>query len=260
MEDIRKEREKMEEVQFNQEFDFSKDFSSHNIMRNDHDDSEEEARINELSALDNGMEDVKELKRLLCLAKMKLRRNDPSINSKNIQHRAIKVKRKGRNPRKVKTGYVKKRIIKNSRDKILGHNNMFSYQLNNLRGQISTGNTNRNKMSREYLHQDSLFNRNNNEYIIKSENLIPNHKHEHQSSIDNNRMVYPSDENNVINLNHILGLSHEGFKTDNFKSRRSLVRSSSTNFNARLSYHPDYQVPSNLPSERNHIYKAMYEK
>lgn len=33
MADLRKERDKMEEVQFNEDFDFSKDFSSHNLEK-----------------------------------------------------------------------------------------------------------------------------------------------------------------------------------------------------------------------------------
>ena len=57
-------------------------------------------------------------------------------------------------------------------------------------------------------------------------------------------------DDGVININQMVGMTNEGFKTDNFKSRRSLVRSSSTNFNARFSYNPDCQVNSNLSSER----------
>ena len=183
MANLKKEREKIEEVEFNEEFDFSKDFSSNNLGHelgrpsDEYDD-------NDISALDNGMEDVKELKRLLTLAKMKLRKENPTP-TKKFQQRAIKVKRKGRNLRKVKTGYEKKRLIKNSQDKMLD-NNIFSYQAHNMRGKISTGNTNQNKMSREYLHQDSLFSKHDKEYVLKMHNLVRNNKHEHQASIDHN--------------------------------------------------------------------------
>jgi hypothetical protein len=59
---------------------------------------------------------VKELKQLLYLAKMKFRKENP--NSKNnIQQRGFKIKRKVRNPRKLKTGNVKKRSMKFEKEK-----------------------------------------------------------------------------------------------------------------------------------------------
>lgn len=115
-----------------------------------------------------------------------------------------------------------------------------------MRGKLSTEHTNRNKKSKELLNQESFFG--NNEYILEVENLVRNRKHDYQVSIDNERRTtfFGGMNGNV--------LAGEGFPMENYKSRRSLVRSSSTNFHAKFSYHPDYQVGSNLPSNREHFH------
>ena len=77
-----------------------------------------------------------------------------------------------------------------------------------------------------------------------------------QQSIDKQRRsTFYGNLDSRINSNWMNGLSNEGFKTDNFKSKRSLARCSSTNFNARQSHpnHPDYQTLSNLASDRGKI-------
>lgn len=79
-------------------------------------EEDEAVEIANLSALDCGMEDVKELKRLLYLAKMKFRKNNPDVEPP----KSFKIKRKPKLTRKVKTGYMKKRG-KYSRDQVGGN-------------------------------------------------------------------------------------------------------------------------------------------
>ena len=100
--------------------------------------------------------------------------------------------------------------------------------------------------------QDQNSMQKNKEYILQIENLSKKPKPEHQKSIeDTKRQTFFGNIDHGFQQNPVMGMSHEGFMTDKFKSRRSLVRSSSTNFNARFSYHPDYHAASNLPSGRD---------
>ena len=248
--ELKKEKDKLDEVQFNDMFDFSRDFNNPYEGRNTSRD-EKGIEINDLSALDWGMEEVKELKRLLYLAKMKFRKENKST-FQNMQNKGFKIKKKW-NSRKIKTGYAKKRFIKQSRDKMADRNRLLSYEVQNPRWKLSSENTIRNQQYDEYFLQSSLF---NNDYALKNSNFVRNKKHEHQQSIEKDkRSTFYGNFENRLSSNWMNGLSNEGFKTDNFKSRRSLVRCSSTNFNARLSHpqHPDYQTLSNLPSDRNKI-------
>lgn len=252
--DLQKEKDKLEEVQFNDTFDFSKDFNNPYEGRNTSRD-QKGIEINDLSALDWGMEEVKELKRLLYLAKMKFRKENKSTYQ-NLQDKGFKIKKKW-NSRKIKTGYTKKRFIKQSRDKMADRNRLLSYEVQNPRNKLSSENTIRNQQFDEYFLQSTLF-KNNNDHAIKVGSMIWNKKQDFQQSVDKERRTtFYGNFENRLSSNWTNGLSSEGFKTDNFKSRRSLVRCSSTNFNARMShqYHPDYQTLSNLPSDRNQIPK-----
>lgn len=85
--------------------------------RNTSREEDEAIEINDTSGIEKGMEDVKELKRLLYLAKMKFRKDNPNASDKDFNPKSFKIKRKHRPVRKVKTGYNKKRVNKNVRNK-----------------------------------------------------------------------------------------------------------------------------------------------
>lgn len=257
--DLKHEKEKQQnnqginlEEDIKQFFDFSRDLdhpsSPHPDPQNTSREEDEAVEIGDMSGINNDMEDVKELKRLLYLAKMKIRKHNGQPDQ--VPPKSFKIKRRVKpthNPRKIKTGYAKKRA-KPSRDRKFARDNLFSYEYPN-RGGLTTEHTKRNKMSIEQLHRHSMFK--NNEYILQVENL--SHKG-HQASIENERRATfygqfgPAAGHGVLGNN--VAMNQEGFMTDNFKSRRSLVRCSSTNF------HQDYAAmpPSNLPSNRHGIH------
>lgn len=102
-------------------FNFSCDIKEPQEERRRTSREEDEAiEINDLSGIEKGMEDVKELKRLLYLAKMKFRKDNPNASDKDFNPKAFKIKRKHRPVRKVKTGYTKKRAHKHVRNKLAG--------------------------------------------------------------------------------------------------------------------------------------------
>ena len=74
------------------------------------------------------------------------------------------------NSRKIKTGYTKKRFIKQSRDKLVDRNRLLSYEFQNPRNKLSSENTIRNQQYDEYFLQSSLFH--NNEYAANDTNLV----------------------------------------------------------------------------------------
>lgn len=88
------EKEKLEHTKFDDMFDFSKDFNSKSI------DNTKKFTVNlddsdffKPSTLDYGMQEVKELKRLLYLTKLKLRKDNRSAYD-NMPAKDLKIKKK----------------------------------------------------------------------------------------------------------------------------------------------------------------------
>lgn len=136
------------------------------------------------------MDDVKELKRLLLLAKMKFKKENTNCHKNPAQQRVIKIKRKGlKHNRKIKSGYSKKRFVKNTVDKFLDSENLHSFPARQMREQTSSGCTNRNRVSGVFLNSDSLFNKHTSDFVLKSENFVQNPRHEHRSSIDHGKLT-----------------------------------------------------------------------
>lgn len=176
------------------------------------------------------MEDVKELKRytlkltfrLLYLAKMKFRKeySDPNGN----KQKNLKIRKKIKNPKRSKGGYLKKssrgNIPKSRRKRVFPGDNLFSYEYPSDRAKVSTGQSKRNKRSRDQLGMKrSIFPENN-----------------YPSLENDRRRTFFGDMGSNVKINPLNG---EGYKTDNFNANVNLVKSSSTKF------YSDYQhVPN----------------
>ena len=89
-----KEKEKLEHTKFDDMFDFSQDFNSKSIdNRKTLNPNSEESNILKTSNIDYGMKEVKELKRLLFLTKLKFRQENKSAYH-NMPSKDLKIKKK----------------------------------------------------------------------------------------------------------------------------------------------------------------------